>query len=140
MGATIAFYTSLILLIAFFGFKLFEHSRSMRTYTSLRAKGDRVVAGALSNVRYHGTRIEKQLSIRNMARLIAHHTVFTIARIAHRIEMHAHQAAHRISKNGNGVARTTKSNFLEEVHMHKQNLDTERVRRETSFTQEDSAN
>ncbi|MAJ97215.1 hypothetical protein CL644_02635 [bacterium] len=134
MAAIIAFSISLGLLVLFLSFKLFEHERSFTRYVALRVKVDRVVLDAIRSIKEHGNSLEKQLSIKNIASISIYRTASIIARSARTIENRAQDVTRKMSRNGNGEARTTKSSFLEEVATHKNGLDTNRVRRETSLT------
>ena len=134
MAAIIAFSISLVLLVLFLSFKLFEHERSFTQYVALRIKADRVVLDAIRSIKEHGNSLERQLSLKNIAYVSVHHVASVIARFARTIENHAQDVTRKMSRNGNGEARTTKSSFLEEVTTHKNGLDTNRVRRETSLT------
>ncbi|QSH39408.1 hypothetical protein JXR01_00115 [Candidatus Kaiserbacteria bacterium] len=134
MAAIIAFSIALVLLILFLGFKLFEQERSLTRYIAVRIKADRMVLNAIRSIKERGNSLEQQLSVKNIAYVSVHHAASIIARFARTIENRAQDVTRKMSRNGNGEARTTKSSFLEEVTTHKNGLDTNRVRRETSLT------
>lgn len=134
MGATIAFGVSLGACILFLVFKIFEESRSIALYRSIRHKGDVVVLRVANRIREYVARIEHQLSLKNVFVTTVRYAAVSIARGARRVEERAYDVTRRMSRNGN--SRATKSSFLQEVSTHKQSLDTERVRRETSLTED----
>jgi len=139
MTATTAFLASLGILILFFVFKLFEHSKNFSAYNTLRKKGDAVVVAVVSQAHVKMQKIEQHLSVGNIMRVAVHHIASLVARIAGVVETRAQDVTRKISRNGNGKARETRSSYLEEVSTHKESLDTERVRRETSFTENNEA-
>jgi len=137
MASIIAFFVSLTALVIFLAFKVFEHSRNFKKYNTIREKGDIYVVAAIANMRAKSRSIERHLSISNIVSVAAHYIASKVAHTARKVETHAQDVTRKISRNGNGKARETKSSFLEEVSTHKEGLDTERVRRETSLTKDD---
>jgi len=133
MAAIIAFYISLAALIVFLAFKMFERSRPLSGYVSLRSKGDVVVLSVLTNLRERAEYLEDQLSMHNVVRVTTQHAALTLAHAARYVEVWAYDLTRKMSRNGGG-ARATNSSFLREVSSHKKNLDTDRVRRESSLT------
>ncbi len=133
MAAIIAFSTSLVLLVAFLSFKVFEQARTLVGYQAVRVRADRFVRRVAAVVRTRLARVEEHLSLNSLAQQLVRRTASVIAAMARTVEVYAEDVTRRMSRNGNGVARTTKSLFLEEVATHKSNLDTERVKRETSL-------
>ncbi|MBL4644442.1 MAG: hypothetical protein JKX80_01085 [Candidatus Pacebacteria bacterium] len=134
MAAIIAFGVSFVALVLFLAFKLFEKSHKITAYASLRKKGDALVVSTAMRLNSRIKNIEKHFSVRSVAELFMHHTATAIARTARSVEMSAQNVTRKMARNGNGEIPATKSKFLEEVSTHKKNLDTERIRRETSLT------
>lgn len=135
MGATVFFSVSLGTCILFLVFKLLDNSQRFPLYRSLRQKGDVVVLQIVNQLRARAARLERQLSIRNVFVAVVKYVAVNVAHGARKVEQHAYDVTRKMARNGN--ARTTKSPFLQEVSTHKQSLDTERVRRETSLTDEE---
>lgn len=133
MWATVAFGISLAALVLFLAFKLFERSHEISAYTSLRQRGDAVVVAAIKRLHHHGSRLEEELSARNVVQKTTHHVATAVAKTARQVEMKAHDVTRKMSRNG-AEGRATKSSFLQEVSTHKRSLDTDRVKRETSLT------
>lgn len=134
MAYITAFGVSFAALVLFLAFKLFERSYPMTSYATLRKKADVLVTMAFVRIREHTMRIEHQLSVHNVVRLSVHYVASAIAQVARTVEVHASDVTRKIARNGNGEARATKSSFLQEVSTHKEGLDTDRIRRETSLT------
>ncbi|PCI90107.1 hypothetical protein COB18_01555 [Candidatus Kaiserbacteria bacterium] len=134
MSAIIAFSISLGVLVLFFAFKLFEQPRSLPLYVNLRVKADRLVVMCANEVISRTTNTVGRLSLRNMAHIVLHHTATRVANTARRVEVHAQDMTRKMNRTSNGVARATRSSFLEEVETHKNGLDTESIKRETSLT------
>ena len=135
MGAIIAFSISLGAMVLFVAFKLFEQSRTLPSYVAMRERGDKAVITAAKRVHKHYAKFEQHVSLDKLLYYIVHHFAASLARGARRTEQYAHDITRRMSRNVNGTARATNSSFLQEVSTHKQNLDTDRVRRETSLTE-----
>lgn len=134
MAYITAFGISFAVLTLFLAFKLLEQAHPIAYYTMLRKRADVFVVTALARMRQRIARVERQLSVHNVIRLSIHYVASAIAQFAHIVEVYASDITRQIARNGNGTARATKSSFLQEVSTHKEGLDTERVRRETSLT------
>lgn len=138
MAAIIAFSVALLLLVLFLSLKIFEQQRSILRYTTFRTKADQIVLEALNGIQEKSRNLEQQFSVKNIATVFVHHTASFIARSARKVEGYAQDITRKMSRASNGAARTTRSSFLEEVTTHKNGLDTERVRRETSLTEKET--
>lgn len=136
MIPTILFFSFLFLLGLFFSFKCFEDHKELDWYSRIRHKGDVVTLFCATYVRHRGEHIVEYLSLQNIAHIIMQRAALLVARIARKVERTAHEITFKLSRR-NGESRETNSRFLREVSTHKQGLDTERVRRETSLTSEE---
>lgn len=135
MAAIIAFGISVVLLGSFLGFKVLEQRKNLFWYAGFRTKADVVVLETIERLEGRAQRLEEQLSLKNIFNIVVHRVASVVAHVARTIEGHAEDVTRKMSRNGNGHARTTRSSFLHEVETHKNGLDTERVRRETSLTE-----
>lgn len=133
MAAIIAFSTSLLFLVAFLSFKIFEQPRGLSGYRSLRSKADVFLIQTTQSLHSKAALFSKHLSLNAIAHTVLHRVASLVAMVARNVQVYAEDLTRRMNRNGNGAARTTKSLFFEEVVTHKNNLDTDRVRRETSL-------
>jgi len=134
MASIIAFCIALLLLVLFFVFKIFEQSRDFALYTQYRVYADNVVLEATKNIHERIAQFTDTFSFKNISHFVVHRSASTIAHVARKVESKAQNVTRKMSRNGNGQARITKSPFFEKVVTHKNGLDTERVKRETSLT------
>ncbi len=87
-------------------------------------------------LQHHRSRLEDELSARAVIQKTTHFIATAIAKAARQVEMRAHDVTRKMSRNGFGKPGT-KSSFLQEVSIHKRGLDTDRVKRETSLTDDE---
>jgi len=137
MTPIVAFGISLTALMLFLAFKIFERKHSVKAYTSVRKKGDVLVVSLFKSMQERVRSLEKHLSVRNIFQVFMHHAAGTVARTARSVETGAQNVTRKMARSDDGSTQATKSKFLEEVSTHKRGLDTERVRRETSLTDEE---
>ena len=135
MTPVIAFSVSLGAMMLFVSFKLIEQSWTLAAYRSFRTSADKLVVKCAKHVMKRMTKIEQHLSMTNVVYVTIEHAATAVARTAQRIEHHAHEVTRRMARSAHGKMRETQSPFLQEVSTHKNGLDTERVKRETSLTE-----
>ena len=138
IASIVAFGISLLLLIAFLGFKTLQQSREIEIYARARERADKAVMHMFRSLKERLVHLEEQLSIGNIVRVVLHYGAEGVARTAGRIESHAADVSMKVSRSSR-AARTTRSSFLSEVETHKNGLDTERVRRETRLAPDEDA-
>ena len=133
-----AFAGSLSALILFLVFKMVEHEHPLSFYRSFRTSADAVVVRVARYVSEQLLLLEEQLSVRNIISVSVYKGARVVVHAAENIGRHAEDVSKRVARSRGVSARATKSSFLSEVETHKNGLDTERVRKETSFvTDED---
>jgi len=135
MMPVIAFSISLSTLILFLVFKFFEVNHSIKAYTYIRKKGDNLVISIVAYFHSNFGKIKKYLSVNNIFQICVQHTASSIAKIASRVERKARNVTRKMSRDENAEISATKSKFLKEVSIHKNGLDTERIKRETSLVE-----
>ncbi len=136
MAAIIAFGISCIALIAFTAFKVYETSHTLEWYVRIRQKGDRIVIRWIGKAQRYSSHLEHYVSPKNVLKASVHTSASVVAKTARKIERHAHQVTRAMTHSARRPVVETKSSFLQEVSSHKKNLDTERIKRETSLTSE----
>ncbi|GEM_PF-1107932 len=134
MTATVAFSISLASLILFFVFKYFENSRDFAVYNKFRNKGDVMVISSIKEIRTTLLHIEEHFSFKKVIYKTLHGIAISVAYVAGGIERQAHKVTMHMTHRAKKEVRQTRSSFLEEVETHKNGLDTERIKRETSLT------
>ena len=133
MGTIITFLATLLAVVLFLFFKVWEAKRRKKIAPHFRARADSLVSNAGTRIRNKIDDFYKNMSFKKAAEASVGHTARIIAATAQKIETGATHLAEKVLEPG-GVRRETTSNFLKEVSNHKKSLDTERVRRETSLT------
>ncbi|PCI28892.1 hypothetical protein COB52_03075 [Candidatus Kaiserbacteria bacterium] len=134
MMATIAFSVSLASLILFFVFKYFENSRDFEGYNKLRNKGDAMVISSIKEIKTSLLHMEEHFSFKKVIYKTLHGIAISVAYVAGGIERQAHKVTLHMTHRAKKEVRQTKSEFFEKVETHKNGLDTERIKRETSLT------
>lgn len=136
MMAITVFSISLTILILFLAFKLFESTHPIKLYSNLCRKGDVIIISLGKHLHARSKDVEKHLSVKNVLQVFTRHTAVAVARTARAVEARAQNITRKMARDKNSQTRATSSKFLEEVTTHKRNLDTEQIRRETSFDED----
>jgi hypothetical protein len=129
------FGTVLALIVAFLALKTFEASRNILVLPGVRGRADSAVVKARIRVRTSVLRFMAHFSARKILHNTLHGIATGTAYTAKSVETHAHKIAERVSRSDaytNGSS-PTKSNFLQEITNHKNNLDTDSVKRDTKL-------
>ena len=136
MEAIVTFAISAVLIVLFLAFKVWELKRKKKVFPRMRKKADSLILTASEKGSRSLGDAYQHLSIQKAAKVSVEHSARAVAFTAQKIESGAQQLAEKVSRT-NGVHRETNSNFLREVTSHKNNLDTDRIKRETSLTDAD---
>ncbi len=139
MSTIITFAIALGALVLFFAYKVLERSRSFPRYQRIRSRADALVVRWGTAVEARIRYVEDKVSLHGVVRDLAHTGAHGVAYAARTVEQRALAATRRLSRNGHRQGTESRSPFLHEVSSHKSSLDTDRVKRETSLADADTA-
>jgi len=132
MLSIILFIIVLGLLVTFIGLTFLERVYAHTWYENLRRHGDKGVAVVNTYITNGIKNVEHSLSLQNMQIVLLQKGTLFVVRLAQHIESKAQDVTRKMNRTHN-ITSKTRSDFLQEVATHKQGLDTERIKRETSL-------